>query len=134
MRQGVAMLLFRTRVQVARVAIFAILLAALAPSLARALAPPAQAAMPWEEICTVGGPQAPRDAAPESGSGHRELTAQKHCIFCVGHAGAAALPSTLLVWHPLLAAEIARFTFVALVSSPRFIRGATQPRAPPALS
>lgn len=75
------------------IAIFAVLLAALAPVLARALSPPQQA-MPWNEICSVAGPQGARDALPEPGGGpHHDATFQ-HCPFCLSHAGQFALPAT----------------------------------------
>lgn len=125
--------LLRKRRPVAWIAILAMLLAALAPSLALALAPPQQA-MPWEEICSVGGPQVVRDAASASGSGQHAAMGYKHCLFCLNHGGATAVPSSPLKWRPLVAVDIECSTFVALVSSARFIRATAQPRAPPSIS
>lgn len=115
------------------IAIFAILLAALAPSLARALAPP-QEAMPWTEICSVGGPQVAHDAAPASAPARHDGMGFKHCPFCLNQAGAAALPSTPFSWRaPAVDGGACLASAVALPVF-RPLRAAAQPRAPPVLS
>ena len=110
------------------IAIFAVLLAALAPALARASSPQA---MPWNDICTVAGTQSVHDAAPESGSGHHDGAALKHCPFCLSHAGHFALPSAPLGQLPTAESSVASFPPSAPTPSPRFMRAAAQPRAPP---
>lgn len=119
------------------IAIFAVLLAALAPSMARAIASPRQA-MPWSDICTAAGMQqgAP-DAAPASGSGqprHPEGLGFKHCPFCLNPAGPFALPPASLDCLPAADAGARYFPSSATAPAPRFIRIAAQPRAPPAVS
>jgi len=115
------------------IAIFAILLAALAPSVARALSSPQQA-MPWTDICSVGGPQVVHDAAPASGSGQHEGMGLKHCPFCLTHAGHFALPAATLDVLPTADSCAEVFPPSAATPPPRFIRAAAQPRAPPAIS
>jgi hypothetical protein len=105
------------------IAIFAILLAALAPSLARALSSP-QKAMPWTDICSVGGPQVAHDVAPESGSGQHEGMGLKHCPFCLTHAGQFALPATTLNFLPTVDSCAGVFPPSAATPPPRFIRAA----------
>lgn len=115
------------------IAIFAILLAALAPSMARAFSSPQQA-MPWTEICTLAGTQAAHDNAPLSGSGQHEGGVFKHCPFCLGNAGHFVLPTGPLSCLPAAEAGSEIFLPAFTPPSPRFIRAAAQPRAPPANS
>lgn len=112
------------------IAIFAILLAALSPNLARVLASPQQA-MPWTDICTMAGAQTADAAAPLPGSGQHEGTAFKHCAFCLHYVGHFALATAPLT---LLSATVATAAAVPLLAAwpfPRPIRAAAQPRAPP---
>jgi hypothetical protein len=115
------------------IAIFAILLAALAPGVARALSS-SQKAMPWTDICAVAGTQGAPDLAPPSGSGSHDGGAFKHCPFCLTHAGHVALPTAPLVAVPEANARADTFPPSATPISPRFTRAAAQPRAPPANS
>lgn len=116
------------------VAIFSILLAALAPSVARALSSPQPQAMPWAEICTVAGIQGAHDAAPLSGSGQHDGAVFKHCPFCLSHAGHFALPAAPLNLLPAAVVSSESFPPSVPAPSPRFMRAAAQPRAPPANS
>lgn len=115
------------------IAIFAILLAALAPSLARALSSP-QKAMPWSEICSVVGTQAVPDAASVPNSGRHDGAEFKHCPFCLTHAGQFALPATPPDVLPTADSRAEVFPPSTATPPPRFIRAAAQPRAPPAVS
>lgn len=115
------------------IAIFAILLAALAPSVARAWLSPQQA-MPWTDICSVAGPQGAPHLAPLPGSGQHDGAIFKHCPFCLNHAGHFALPAPALDLLPAVAASTETFPASAATPAPRFIRVAAQPRAPPANS
>lgn len=114
------------------IALFAILLATLAPSVARALMPP-QHAMPWTDICTVAGSQTAHERAPASGSGQHEGADFKHCPFCLTHADHLALPARAAECFPAAAAAEPVSLPVATPPS-RLIRVAAQPRAPPACS
>lgn len=114
------------------IAIFAILLAALAPSLAQALSSsPQQATEPWAEVCTAGGMQSVHAGAPASGSGRHEGGNFKHCPFCLNHAGHLVLPAAPFNCLPAADAGAESFSSPATTPSPRFIRAAAQPRAPP---
>lgn len=115
------------------VAIFAILLAALAPGVARAVSS-SQKAMPWNEICTVAGTQPAHQALPESGSGHHDAAPFTHCPFCLGYAGHVALLPVAIDALPPTGAGAEFFPPSATTSPPRFMRAAAQPRAPPAIS
>ena len=116
------------------IAMFAILLAALAPSVARAWSSPQPQGMPWTDICTVAGTQAGHDAAPLSGSCENHGAASGHCPLCLSHAGHLVLPSAAHCCLPAADARAGFFTSVAATPSPRFIRATAQPRAPPAAS
>ncbi|MCX7156029.1 MAG: DUF2946 family protein [Rhodocyclales bacterium] len=115
------------------IAIFAVLLAALAPSLARALSPP-QKAMPWTDICSVAGMQAAPATEPMSGSGQHRNADSKHCPLCLNHTGHAALPVAPVAPLPVVGADAEDFSASVITPSPYFIRTAAQPRAPPANS
>jgi hypothetical protein len=115
------------------IAIFAILVAALAPGIARALSAPQQA-LPWSDICTATGARTAGDGAPQPGSGQHEGIGLKHCPFCVNHAGHFALPTAAPDRLPVLAPDAVFFPPSVTAASPRFIRVATQPRAPPSIS
>jgi hypothetical protein len=115
------------------IAIFAILLAALAPSVARALSPP-QTGMPWTDICSVVGTQAAPATEPMSGSGQHEGMGLKHCPFCLTHAGQFVLPAATLDFLPTTDSCAEVFLPFAAIPSPRFIRTAARSRAPPAIS
>lgn len=115
------------------VALFAVLLAALAPSVARALSP-ARHAMPWTDICAAAAGQSAHDAAPASGAGQHEGMDFKHCPFCLTHAGHFALPAVAAQCFPAVEGGAETFPPVAAIPSSRSIRVAAQPRAPPLLS
>ncbi|OHC61696.1 MAG: hypothetical protein A3H93_06030 [Rhodocyclales bacterium RIFCSPLOWO2_02_FULL_63_24] len=124
--------LARNRVT-AWVAMFAILLAALAPTLARALSAQQQA-QPWAEICTVAGMQSAYQGAPLQGSGEHDAAAFKHCPFCLTHAGQYALPGAACAAWPASALGIGWVPAFFATPPIRFIRVAAQPRAPPTAS
>jgi hypothetical protein len=115
------------------IAIFAVLLAALAPGLARALSSP-QKAMPWSEICSVGGPRAAPDALPDSGAGQHDGKVFKHCPFCLNHAGHFALPATPLDFALAIDSGATQPCSSLTTSASRFACTSPQSRAPPAFS
>lgn len=116
------------------IAILAILLAALAPTMARAFSPQLQGAMPWSEICTLGGTQTVTAPGSDSGSGSRQGMLAPHCPFCLTHHNFLVLPSSARTFLPA-ADESTEFILPAVVSPPpRFTGIAAEPRAPPAAS
>lgn len=120
------------------IAILAVLLAALAPSLARALSPLPQEAMPWSEICTMGGTQtmvAPgTDPESDSGSGSGQGMLSPHCPFCLTHHNLLLPPLPTSGFLPVTD-KLTEFFLPANVSPPpRFTGIAAEPRAPPATS
>ena len=125
--------LARSRVT-AWIAMFAILLAALAPTLARALSAAQQQAQPWVEICTVAGMQIAYQGAPLKGPGEHDAAAFKHCPLCLTHAGQYALAGAACVAWPASTAGIGWVPAFFAIPPFRFIRVAAQPRAPPAAS
>lgn len=121
------------RRRTAWIAIFAVLLAALAPGLARALAP-LQQAQPWTEICSVAGTPAAPGALPASGAEQHHDKIFKHCPFCINQVGHFALPATP-PGFPLAADPDAEVPdFLTTPPSPRATRVSPPPRAPPAHS
>lgn len=119
------------------IAIFAVLLGALAPGLARALSSSPKA-LPWSELCTVAGiQQGSRDAAPAGESGqprHPESMGFTHCPFCLNHVGHFALPASAVDCPRAADNGVRFFQPPSAQLTPRIIRVAAQPRAPPANS
>jgi hypothetical protein len=112
-------------------ATFAILLAALAPTVSHAMAA-LHGAGKWVEVCTATGPAVIKVASGETpapvkdGASHFE-----HCPFCAAHAGAAPLsPATTALsvadGRPVLPELFYR------APRPLFTWAASQPRGPPA--
>ena len=120
----------------ARIALFAILLAALAPSISHAIASAKGVPNGWMEVCTVEGAKLvqvdagkPAAPAPVEKSLHFE-----HCPFCIGHAVALGIPSTNHIELPVAAGTSVVPVLFYQASHPLFAWTAAQPRAPPALS
>lgn len=119
------------------VACFAILLAALAPSVSHAVAAAKGSGSPWLEICTTVGTRYVRvaqDHNPVSPVPAQETLHFEHCPFCLTHAVSLGLPPADAF---ILPAGIGGHAFPFLFyQSPRplFAWGAAQPRAPPAIS
>ncbi|MCM2566179.1 MULTISPECIES: DUF2946 domain-containing protein [Janthinobacterium] len=125
-----------TRRFAAWIACFAILLAALAPSVSQAVANAKQeSGSGWAEICSVAGirfVQVDDDGGADGKSGGKAMQ-MEHCAFCSTHAGSVGLPPS-----PVLPLPVAGGTaiFPALYyqsPSPLFIWSTAQSRAPPAL-
>ncbi len=123
-----------TRVLTSWLAILAILMAAIAPSISHAMA--LKKAAPWVEICSSDGARWVQAHAGSNGDVPSPLDAHKfeHCPYCSFHAGGVALPAApatgvpaLLSGHDLpIAFRAAPVTLHAWVSA--------QPRAPPLFS
>ncbi|OHV95182.1 hypothetical protein AKG95_23250 [Janthinobacterium lividum] len=128
-----------TRRFAAWIACFAILLAALAPSISQAVANAKQVSgSGWAEICSVAGIrfvqvlQADDGAAAEKSGG--KAMQMEHCAFCSTHAGSVGLPPTSPVLPLLVASGTAIFPALYYQSPSRlFIWSTAQSRAPPAL-
>lgn len=131
--QLVDMHAFRVRVRLTGwIAVLAILLASLAPSLSHALA--SSTGSNWVEICTTQGSK--WIAAGEDGSERAPASAHvlDHCPYCSLHAPTLGLPPAgSLTQLPLrLAHEVPR----AFLAAPRTQHAwvSAQPRAPPLFS
>ncbi|WP_251373313.1 DUF2946 domain-containing protein [Janthinobacterium sp. JC611] len=126
-----------TRRFAAWIACFAILLAALAPSISRAVANAKQeSGSGWAEICSVAGirfVQVDDDGAADGKSGGKAMQ-MEHCAFCSTHAGSVGLPPASPVLPLLVASGTAIFPALYYRSpAPLFIWSAAQSRAPPSL-
>lgn len=124
-----------TRRFAAWIACFAILLAALAPSISQAVANAKQeSGSGWAEICSVAGIRFVQvDDGAADGKSEGKAMQMEHCAFCSTHAGSVGLPPS-----PVLPLPVASGTaiFPALYyqsPSPLFIWSTAQSRAPPAL-
>ncbi|MCX7163643.1 MAG: DUF2946 domain-containing protein [Rhodocyclales bacterium] len=116
------------------IALFAILLVALAPGISQALAASRQQPVPWTEICTPAGVQVRPAPAPASHSGEHQGILPGHCPFCLNHAGHFVLPTVALDFSP--AADAGAAYFCSPVTAPSLCQACTSPqsRAPPAIS
>ncbi|MDO8050198.1 DUF2946 domain-containing protein [Janthinobacterium sp. SUN211] len=124
-----------TRRFAAWIACFAILLAALAPSISQAVATAKQeSGSGWAEICSVAGirfVQVDNDGAADEKSGGKAMQ-MEHCAFCSTHAGSVGLPPASPVLPLLVASGTAIFPALYYQSpAPLFIWSTAQSRAPP---
>jgi len=129
----------RRRARIAWVALVAMLMSALAPSLSHATMATAAGA-PWggalAEICTIDGAAVVADATGQRDSrsvpADHELLRFEHCPYCLSHAGAVALPTQPAVAvRPVDGGEPIPSAFLQ-APAPCRARLAGQPRAPPA--
>ena len=117
-------------------AMFAILLAALAPTVSHATAA-ARGGASWMEICTSAGPAMIRvadDQAPGVPAGNDQGIHLEHCAFCLTHAGAFALPAAALAALPVITGSDSPPLLFHRAPRPLFVWAAGQPRAPPSAS
>lgn len=113
-------------------ATFAILLAALAPTVSHAMAA-ARGQDVWVEICTTTGPSVVKvagDHAPVPAQ-HDAASHMEHCPFCALHAGAAPLPPAVAAL-PVSEARHALPELFLRAPRPLYAWAGSQPRAPPA--
>ena len=128
-----------TRRFAAWIACFAILLAALAPSISQAVANAKQeSGSGWAEICSVAGIRFVQlvqgDDGAADGKSDGKAMQMEHCAFCSTHAGSVGLPPTSPVLPLLVASGTAIFPALYYQSpSPLFIWSTAQSRAPPSL-
>lgn len=126
-----------TRRLAAWIACFAILLAALAPSISQVIAnAKQQSGSGWAEICSVAGirfVQVVEDGTTEDGKSAGKAMQMEHCAFCSTHAGSVGLPPTSPVLPLPVASGTAIFPALYYQSpAPLFIWSTAQSRAPPA--
>jgi len=125
-----------TRSLTAWIALFAILLGAIAPALSHALSRFGDGEKRWVEVCTVAGTKlvAVDDSGEKGSAGDADVFPAERCPFCSTHGGAPALPAMQIM--PFLLKGTAEQTPSLYLRAPRplFIWAASHPRAPPVLS
>lgn len=121
-----------TRRFAAWLACLAMLFAALAPSLAQAVA--ASRGEAWTEICSASGSRfikVPVDQAGPSEPATVDLTHLKHCPFCAAQGDAPALPPSFGLPLALPEAGASRPFLFYQSARPLAIWNTAQSRAPP---
>jgi hypothetical protein len=123
-----------TRVLTSWMAVLAILMAALAPSISHALE--SKNGPSWVEICTSVGAKwvnAGGDAGDEAPS-FPGAHPQEHCPYCSLHVNAIAIPAAPVAVFPVLL-PAGDFP-IAFLAAPRTLHAwvSAQPRAPPRFS
>jgi Protein of unknown function (DUF2946) len=124
-----------TRRLSAAIATFAMLLAALAPTITSALAAANDQHVQWTVVCSADGARlvpVPTDAqgVPVAPKAHHI----DHCPFCASHAAFAAAPPPAHVEAPLVAGSEPVPVLSLLAPRPLFAWATAQPRAPPSAS
>lgn len=118
-------------------ACFAILMAALAPSISHALAATNGSGTSWVEICSTTGIKAIKvveSTAPGDEFPAETMLHFADCPYCLLHADVPALPHLVSVALPLNA-DASAFPFLFYQSPrPLFMWAAAQSRAPPSAS
>ena len=124
--------------RIAWIACFAILLAALAPTISHALAAqqhPVQQ-QEWVEICSMEGSKMVmvehEHTAPQPA--HDSFGHMEHCPFCLNHAVAHGLPPIDSPVLPMVAGSSVLPPLYYQASRPLFAWDVAQPRAPPFFS
>ena len=123
-----------SRVLTSWIAVVAILMAALAPSISHALSAKNGASL--IEVCTALGAKwvqpdgSSKDQAPASGGVHPF----EHCPYCSVHANAVGIPAAPVV--PALAISSSDLLPTAFLAAPHTLYAwvSAQPRAPPQFS
>jgi hypothetical protein len=125
-----------TRHVAAWIACFAILLAALAPSVSLALSVAHDSGASWVEVCSAQGSKFVKVDGKQSGTPWAPAKAMQaeHCPFCLTHAGSMGLPPAAGFLLSLPNGTPMRPTLYFQSPRPLFIWAAPQSRAPPALS
>ncbi len=122
-----------TRHLAAWIASFAILFAALAPSISHAMS--GSSGGIWAEICSIAGTKYVKvdsgqvDQADQPGPSAVHL---KHCPYCATHAGSFALPPDAAHMPPLLSLQETRPQLFYQAPYPLPAWTTAQSRAPPA--
>lgn len=125
-----------TRKLTAWIACFAILLAALAPSISHAVSAAQGSGAGWLEVCTTAGAKLVQVADAQNPS---SLPAEKgmhfeHCPFCSTHAGSVYLPPNADFILPVVSDAPLLPSLYYQSPRPLFIWATAQSRAPPSIS
>ncbi len=118
------------------IASFAILLAALAPSISHALAAAKGGNSGWIEVCSVVGAKLVKVADSQNPASIPAGKAMhtEHCPYCSTHAGSVGLLPTMTLVLPLVNGTYPLPALFYQSSSPLFSWASAQPRAPPVAS
>ncbi|HAT29329.1 MAG TPA: DUF2946 domain-containing protein [Janthinobacterium sp.] len=122
------------------IACFAILLAALAPSISHAIAAGKNAGSGWIEICSAAGSKfVSADQTLNSASSTSSAPAEKslhfdHCPFCSTHGGPSAPPPAVALSVPAVSGKAILPSLYYQAPRPLHVWASAQSRAPPALS
>ena len=120
-----------TRRLTAWIAMCAILLAALAPSVSHALATRDGKALSWMEICSSTGIKLVKTDKTSSPSQQHQAGCLEHCPFCSSHGNAVDLPASYDLALPDVSAGSLRPTLFHHSPRPLFVWASAQSRAPP---
>lgn len=116
-----------------RLALLALLAAALMPVLGQVLARQQGRAGTWSEVCSTAGKRLVRlDLGTQIPAGVDGLGHAKHCPFCLAHGGQAMLPQADIVSLPLVTAKPVLPALYYHAPHPLFSWAATRSRGPPA--
>lgn len=121
------------------IACFAILMAALVPSISHALSVSGKGNFSsWSEICTGEGVKSVKVASTHAGTHHSAPAKDgmhfEHCPFCFTHASSFGLPPSGQIIIPIMNGADARPALFFHSPRPLFAWAAAQPRAPPVVS
>ncbi|MDO8178027.1 MAG: DUF2946 domain-containing protein [Undibacterium sp.] len=116
------------------IAIFAILLSALAPSISSALTMRNASSPGWSEICSASNVYSSANKMSKKASGTSDAHESKHCPFCLPHAGNFALPPAVMPCCAVAAGHDAFPPLYYQAPSLLFSWVTANPRGPPQLS
>ena len=122
-----------TKRTTAAMAMLAVLMAALAPSISHALVAWRSNPAAWlEEICTEqGGQRISGDSSREAGGHGGHGIPFEHCPFCLTHAGSFGLPPSSSIAIPIVEGDPLIPSLFFRSPRPLFAWATAQPRAPP---
>ncbi|MGB6242627.1 MAG: DUF2946 domain-containing protein [Castellaniella sp.] len=125
------MSLLRWRRYAAWVALFAMCLVALAPSVSKWLA--AEQGLVWVDVCGPSGPeQVALSLVPDDGEPHSPALEDPYCGYCVlVHHLPFVPPAGAAFERPAAAPLVVRYRHLAQAPVTRLARRAHPPRAPP---
>ncbi|WP_248281855.1 DUF2946 domain-containing protein [Parazoarcus communis] len=116
----------------ASIALFAMLLSALAPAISQAMVPVFEAnGLALVEICTSQGMQWVAVDAAEREQGQGDMADMASCPYCCPHAGTFALPPPDTAGPGLVHPDLLLPPLFYLAPRPLFAWAASHPRAPP---
>jgi hypothetical protein len=126
------MLSFSYHRRLAWLALFAMLFAAIAPSVSKWLA--ASQGKNWVEVCSANGSKRVALDLGTQKTPDAPMAAESHCAYCVLQQHFPALPTLAYRWHSLAVASHRVPISDSNSFFKRFVREAHSARAPPAFS